>query len=193
MTRLIQVAAELQGFLDSRSWPNCIIGGVAVQRWGEPRLTQDVDVTLLAGFGNEEPYIDALLGRYEARIATPREFALAHRVVLARSRDGIGIDIALGGLPFEANAVGRATEYEFVSGERLRTCSAEDLIVMKAIAGREQDWLDIKGIVARQESKLDWKLILTEIDPLCELKETPDVIDRLKQLAKGQQLRKPRQ
>jgi hypothetical protein len=47
MTRLIQVAVELQGFLDAKAWRNCIIGGIAVQRWGEPRLTVDVDVTLL--------------------------------------------------------------------------------------------------------------------------------------------------
>ena len=30
------------------------MGGVALQRWGEPRLTQDVDLTLLTGFGDEE-------------------------------------------------------------------------------------------------------------------------------------------
>jgi hypothetical protein len=40
MTRLVQVAAEIQGFLDGKAWRNCIIGGIAVQRWGEPRLTE---------------------------------------------------------------------------------------------------------------------------------------------------------
>ena len=56
MTRLIQVAAELQRFLDGKSWPNCVIGGIAVLRWGEPRLTEYVDLTLLTGYGGEEPY-----------------------------------------------------------------------------------------------------------------------------------------
>jgi len=179
MTRLIQIAVELQRFLDMKKWPNCVIGGIAVQRWGEPRLTEDVDLTLLTGFGNEEPYVDALLAKYEARVSSPREFALKHRVVLVKTEDGVGLDIALGGLPFEINAVGRASDFEFASGERVRTCSAEDLIVMKAVAGREQDWLDIKGVLARQGRRLDWKTVLCELRPLCELKEAPEIIPRL--------------
>ena len=173
---------ELQRFLDARSWPNCVIGGIAVQRWGEPRLTQDVDLTLLTGYGQEEPYIDALLERYRSRIESPREFALTRRVVLVKTEDGIGIDIALGGLPFETKAVARATEFEFVSGERVRTCSAEDLVVMKAIAGREQDWMDIKAVVIRQGAQLNWKQLILDAAPLCDLKGEPEIIDRLEQL-----------
>jgi hypothetical protein len=179
MTRLIQIAAELQRFLDMKQWQNCVIGGIAVQRWGEPRLTADVDLTLLTGFGGEEPYVDALLARYESRVASPREFALAHRVVLVKSADGVGIDIALGGVPFEENAMRRASEFEFATGERLRTCSAEDLLVMKALAGRGQDWLDIKGVLVRQGAKLVWNTVISELRPLCELKGTPEVITRL--------------
>ena len=182
MTRLVQVAAEVQRFLDAKSWPNCVIGGIALQRWGEPRLTQDVDLTLLAGFGREEGYVDALLARYQARVESPRDFALAHRVVLLRSGDGVGIDIALGGLPFERNAVARATEFEFTSGERIRTCLAEELVVMKAIASRDQDWIDIKGVLIRQGDRLDWTLILSELRPLCELKEAPEIVTRLERL-----------
>ena len=51
MIDLFQVALELQAFLLSRTWRFCFIGGLALQRWGEPRVTQDVDCTLLTGFG----------------------------------------------------------------------------------------------------------------------------------------------
>jgi hypothetical protein len=54
---------------------------------------------------------------------------------------------------------------------------------MKAFAGREQDWGDVKGIIARQ-GKMDWKLIYSELEPLCELKEAPDIVVRLKALQK---------
>ena len=47
------------------------------------------------------------------------------------------------------------TPHEFEPGCVLRTCSADDLIVHKAIAGRTQDILDIKGVVNRQIGKLD--------------------------------------
>ena len=95
MTRLVQVAAELQRFLDSKSWANCIIGGLAVQRWGEPRLTEDVDLT-----------------------------------------------------------------------------------------AREQDWLDIKGILIRQGERLDWESIISDLVPLCELKDSPETIIELNRLRK---------
>ena len=38
-------------------------GGLAVQRWGEPRLTRDADLTLLTGFGKEARFASALLER----------------------------------------------------------------------------------------------------------------------------------
>jgi hypothetical protein len=50
-------------------------------------------------------------------------------------------------------------------------CGAEDLIVFKAFAGREQDWIDIEGIALRQHHRLDEQLIWQELTPLLELKE----------------------
>ena len=47
MNELIRVAADVQGFCESRRWRFCFIGGLALQRWGEPRETVDVDLTLL--------------------------------------------------------------------------------------------------------------------------------------------------
>ena len=61
------------------------IGGLAVLRWGEPRETIDVDVTLLTGFGGEEPYIQTLLAHYAARIPNAAAFALNRRVLLVRT------------------------------------------------------------------------------------------------------------
>jgi len=50
---VLAAAAELQDFYKQRGWKFCFIGGVAVQAWGNPRLTQDVDLTILTGFGEE--------------------------------------------------------------------------------------------------------------------------------------------
>ena len=182
MKDLFEVARRVQEFLDARAWRSCIIGGVAVQRWGEPRLTRDVDVTLLTGLGGEEKYVDEILKHFASRVADAREFALTRRVMLLTSEDGTDIDLALGGLPFEENAVGRASDFEFYPGMTLRTCSADDLMVMKAFAGREQDWGDVKGIISRQGEALNWRLILSELRPLCELKEAPDILVKLGKL-----------
>jgi hypothetical protein len=182
MKDLFEVAKQVQQFLDARSWRSCIIGGISVQRWGEPRLTRDVDATLLTGLGDEEKYVDEILKHFVSRISDARAFALSRRVMLLATEDGTDIDLALGGLPFEERAVGRASNFEFYPDMTLRTCSAEDLIVMKAFAGREQDWGDVKGIIARQGRALNWQLILSELQPLCELKEAPEIVQRLEQL-----------
>lgn len=182
MKALFNLAADLEAEFNTMNWRFCFIGGLALQRWGQPRLTMDVDVTLLTGFGGEAAYVDHLTSLYEGRVDNPREFALANRVLLLKSADGIGIDIALGGLPFEEEAVERASIYEFLPGLHLRTCSAEDLIVMKAFADRGQDWVDIEGVLVRQEGELDRDYVKKQLEPLCDLKGSPEIITRLEGL-----------
>ncbi len=77
------------------------LAGVAVQCWGEPRVTEDVDLTLLCSFGNETPVIQAFLSRFAPRIPDAAEFAEERRVILLKTSEGIPIDVALAGFPFE--------------------------------------------------------------------------------------------
>ncbi|MFT4586895.1 MAG: hypothetical protein ACI9VS_000246 [Candidatus Binatia bacterium] len=183
MNELTALALELQLFCEARRWRFCIIGGLAVQHWGEPRFTRDVDLTLLSGFGGEESYIDCLLASYEARIDNAKEFALTNRVLLLRSSQGIGIDIALAGLPFEESAVDTAQDIELEPGAFLRLCTAEALLVMKAFANRPQDLLDIRGIVIRQRDRaIDWEYIRRYLAPLCEVKGEPEILTDLDNL-----------
>jgi hypothetical protein len=182
VNRIFAAALEIQQFCAGRGWRACIIGGVAVQRWGEPRGTQDVDLTVFTGFGEEERYVDTLLRHFESRRPDARDFALRYRVALVRSTNGVPIDVALGAMPFEARAVSRATGYAVEGGTMLIVCSAEDLIVMKAFAGRERDWLDIEGVLLRQRGRLDLNLVWAELAPLLELKEDAEAAERLGQL-----------
>lgn len=183
MKDLVEQAFELQTLLTAQGWQFCFIGGVAIQRWSEPRLTKDMDITLLTGFGGEEKFIDLLLLHYESRIAGAREFALRSRILLLKTAQGTGIDIALGALPFEQEAVKRSLMLEYAPGITLRTCSAEDLLVMKAFASRPLDWNDVRGILVRQGTRqLDWKYIHRQLQPLCEIKEAPDILIQLENL-----------
>ncbi len=179
MIEIIRAAAELQALCESQGWRFCFIGGLALQRWGEPRETIDVDVTLWTGFGGEEPFVRKLLEHFHPRIADAAEFALSRRVLLARARSGVGLDIALAGLPFEALVVERSSLFAFPADTLLRTCSAEDLMVLKAFAARARDWLDVEGVIIRQTGKLDWSYIRSQLRPLAELKESPEIMDEL--------------
>jgi len=57
----IEAAVELQEFLDLHGQRFCIIGGLAVQRWGEVRLTVDADATVLTDWVRDEFVTDLLL------------------------------------------------------------------------------------------------------------------------------------
>lgn len=48
MNEVFQAAAELQSICEAHGWRFCFIGGVALQRWGEPRETADVDPEMLS-------------------------------------------------------------------------------------------------------------------------------------------------
>jgi hypothetical protein len=92
---LFRAARDLQNFCQGNQWNFCFIGGLALQRWGEPSSTQDADLTLLTNFQDEEKFIDALLSRFSARRPDAREFALRYRVLLLQHESGVGLDVAV--------------------------------------------------------------------------------------------------
>jgi len=138
-------------------------------------------MTLLAEWGKEETFVTAILDRFPSRIPDGRAFALARRVLLIRAGNGKDVDIALGGLPFEEEMVQRAVPVEFAPGLVLPCCTAEDLIILKAFAGRPRDWLDVETVILRQKD-LDASYIQRHLGLLCDLKEDPDPLVRVKRL-----------
>lgn len=178
MVDLVQEAHRFQTICEAHGWKFCFIGGLALQTWGEQRLTDDIDLTLLTGFGGEVGFIHTLLEHYHSRISDGVEFALARRVLLLVSAAGIEIDISLGALPLEEEIVARADYKEYLPGLALKVCSPEDLIVLKAFAARGQDWLDIKTVIIRQK-RLDWGYILQQLAPLVEIKDAPEILLQL--------------
>jgi len=176
MNALFEAAKEVCDFMSARKWRYCIIGGLAVQRWGEPRTTLDVDITLMTGFGAEEQFAQALLDQFEGRGRDPLAFAVEHRVLLARASNGKNVDIAFGGFPFEEQMVARATPFEFDQRVRLLTCSGEDLFLLKVFADRPRDWQDAESVAIRQ--KLDQSYVLKHLKALCEVRDSPDLLGR---------------
>ena len=168
---VIVAAAEVEAFCRGHGWRFCFIGGVAVQRWGMPRFTQDVDLTLMTGLGDESKFIDTLLETFPGRLANARQFALEHRVLLARTTGLIDLDIAMGAFPFEEASIRRATPWNVNELVTLTTCSAEDLIIHKVFAARDRDWSDAESILVRQHGALNLTHIRRELPPLLELKD----------------------
>jgi predicted nucleotidyltransferase len=180
MDSLIRAAAEVQKLLDARLWKYCFIGGLAVQKWGQARFTHDIDVTVFTGLGSEEQFIDTLLSAFAPRVKNARAFAIENRIVLLQTSSGVDLDISCGGFPFEEKAIARARKVQIIPGVRLKLCTAEDLIVYKAFAGRPIDWADVESIIAKQSGKIDWRYVHAQLKPLAELKSDPRIVPHLK-------------
>lgn len=177
MVGLARTAHDVLRCLASARLPACLIGGLAVQRWGEPRATQDVDLSVLAPFGDEARPLDVLLEAFRPRTDDAREFALRYRVLRVESEEGIGIDVSLAALPFEIGALDRAVDWALASDIHLRVCTAEDLLVYKLVAARPRDLLDIEGIVRLQHRTLDIRRVRSETRLIADALEGPDLLE----------------
>lgn len=182
MNRQFETAWQLHTFLSSREIPYAIIGGIAVQRWGQPRLTRDVDLTLLLTPGSEEASLREVVARFPGRIEDAIAFALKHRVLPVSVPGGSEADLSLGLPGYEEHVIARAVDYDLGEGRTVRLCSAEDLIIHKAMAGRPQDVLDIEGIVARQGAALDLVYMRRWLEELARLADDPEVSARFERI-----------
>ena len=179
MNALVMAGARALEVLRAARIDACVIGGLAVARWGEPRLTADVDVVAVSMVEHDVDAVDALLAAFAPRRAGARQFALEHRVLLIQDAGGVPLDVSLGALEFEQDMVARASAWTVEGCPPIRTCSAEDLVVMKAFASRDRDWSDIAGIIARQGARLDRAAIRERFAPLAEFARDPAAAARL--------------
>ena len=143
--------ADAVAWLSSRGLPCALIGGLAVSLRGQPRMTVDVDIVVLATIDqalelvadlSTTPFAPLFEG-VEDVVRRAFILPLRHRVT------GVRLDIALGMSGFERQAVQRATPI-VLGAVSIPVVKIEDLLVMKAIAGRPQDEQDIRGLVGAQ-------------------------------------------
>lgn len=181
MIDLIEEAERLQDFLESRGRNFYFIGGITVQVWGQPRLTQDIDLTVFTELENEAEFVAEMIEEYKPKFSSPTEFALTERILPLSSKEGIGIDLNLGGLSDMSSALARSSYQEFIGDIKLRILSAEDLLIAKTSAARTRDWIDIESVIIRQDD-LDWSYIFASLDALLQYEDIRLEIQRLKDL-----------
>ena len=70
----------------------------------------------------------------------------------------------------------RAVEVELEPGKPVRLCSAEDLIIHKAVARCPRDVKDIEGVVYRQADRLDTSYIRPWLNEFASLLADPDLL-----------------
>ncbi len=109
------------------------------------------------------------------------QFAQRSRVLLLRHiASEIDLDIICGALPFEESAVTKSVVHD-VGGVRIRLPRVEDLLVMKAIAGRPKDLEDIRGLLAAHSS-VDVVEARGSIREFAIASSMPDMLDEFDKL-----------
>ncbi|MGQ9586089.1 MAG: nucleotidyltransferase [Anaerolineae bacterium] len=157
------------------------MGGIANAVWGRPRATRDVDFKILLGERTTADLVALIASHFRLRVSNPATFARQTHVVPIYAGNGVPIDLAIGLLPYEEQAIERAIDVEF-GDIQFPVCTAEDLIIHKAISEREKDWADIEGVLVRQGNRLNQEYVESWLTQFAEALERPQLLQRYEQL-----------
>lgn len=165
----------LQRAFDDLARPAMIIGGIAAIARGVPRQTIDIDATIDAqGLDVDDAFRVLDRHGFEPRIERADEFARQRLVLLLRHRpSGVRLDLSLAWLPFERDALARASSFDF-GGVNVRVVTVEDLVVLKAVAWRLRDRDDIERLLIRHGRSVDLQQIRATLVQLFGMLEEPE-------------------
>ena len=154
---LEQALVDIVEDLDARDVSYALVGGLATSLRGKVRVTNNVDLIVHCDVEQALSLINDLdPNRFRPLVPDVESVArTAFLIPLVHQTTGVQLDLAVGASGFEQQIVDRATKLA-VSGRELAVATAEDLLLMKALAGRPQDDQDIEGIISIQRDAIDW-------------------------------------
>lgn len=177
---LLQPLSSLEKLMKKVGCPWMIIGGIASGLLGKPRFTADIDIVILI---NDE-YISKVLklareSGFKPRIKNILSFARKNRVLLLKhEKSSIDVDISLGLLPFEKQAIKRSKRQR-IGNLSFNLPLPEDLIILKAVAHRPVDIIDIRDIV-NNNPKINTNYIKKTISEFARVLEMPEIWNDIK-------------
>ncbi len=179
---LLSVLRDLVAWLKAKRVQGLIIGGVAASILGRPRVTRDVDALVLIDEKGWNRFLTAGTEfGFVARVTHPLDFARKAKVLLVRHKPSV-IDVydTFGALPFEKEAITNAV-WVNIRGIRLPLPTAEDLIIMKAVAHRPRDLADIESIMDAHQ-KLNLRKIRRWVREFSTVVEIPEIFNDLEKI-----------
>jgi len=177
MNPLIHSFRKIIQFLEKEKISYTIIGGIANSFYGNPRQTFDIDIKCEIDEKNVSGFIQQLstIGRLAADdpIAFFKETS-----VIPVDINNVRVDLVNCLLPFEKEAI-RRSKREEIFGLKASVCTAEDLIIQKAVSVRDKDWMDISAIIHLQNKQLDWDYVMQHIKDLPVFLDDPQIEKRI--------------
>ena len=159
-----------------------LFGAQAALFHGSSRLTADVDVTVDPGNVALSTLIEDLDCAGFDRRTEDEEFTRRTRVLPLIHRDsGLPVDVVLAGSALEQAFLDRVTPLE-AAGVRVPVMSAEDLVAVKILAGRDKDLEDARAVLLAQRSQLNLgqvREVLTILEAALDRSDLLPLLDRL--------------
>ena len=161
--------ADVIRFLNESQVSYAMIGGLAASLRGEPRVTADVDLVLGVDVDRALELVVNLQGTPFQPLFSGVEEVVRKAFILPlrHTVTGVKVDMAIGLSGFERQVIARAEQTRVADCE-LALATAEDLLVMKLLAGRPRDVQDVHGIAMVQGERLDWQYCLKTATALGE-------------------------
>jgi predicted nucleotidyltransferase len=137
---------------DRAGIPYMVIGGQAVLRHGEPRLTRDIDLTLGVDVDRLADVLAVTSACAFEILVDAGTFVPQTMVLPCRDpRSGIRLDLIFSFTPYERQAIERAQPV-LIGATPVRFATVEDLVIHKVLAGRPRDLEDVRGVLLRNPS-----------------------------------------
>jgi hypothetical protein len=116
----------------------------------------------------------AMAQGFKPRIPDAVSFARRSAVLLLEHEASrVGVDLTICRLPFDSDAIDRSRL--IVMGDlQFSVVAPEDLIIMKAIAHRPQDFQDIRAVV-RANPQLDARRVRTQVQEFAKALDMPEL------------------
>ena len=177
-----ETAVALMRWLRASRVEGVVIGGVAVSLLAEPRFTNDVDAVIWLESSDWEKFLaSGQRHGFIPRYAEPLEFARQNRILLlTHVPSKTDVDLSLGGLPFEREAIDRAISLK-IGRATIKLASPEDLMIMKAVASRPRDWADVDSLLSAFPNA-DLKRVRYWTSEFAAVLEAPEISDDLERV-----------
>jgi hypothetical protein len=194
MTDVASALRDLVPTLGNRGW--YVFGAQAINAQVRPRQTNDLDVTVMCDVMETAELARAVLaGPFDpANIPNERaeEFIrMTHMLAIKHRPTGLKVDVVCGMTGFEADVCARAVTLS-IDGFPVRFARVEDLVVMKVIADRSRDQIDVIDAIRVLGTKLDLGAVRERLASLDAAMDRSDLVARLDAIVADLRRSKPR-
>jgi len=167
-------------FLNQHQIPYMVIGGLANAVWGEVRITRDADFKVSTAMSPSD-FRRFVLKHFPERPTGLPQHLRSSLVIHIWAMPDVAVDLLMSVFDYERQAITRAIDAT-IEGVPARVCTAEDLVIHKAVADRPRDWQDIEGILMRQRGKLDVAYVRNWLTQFAEALEKPELLARFNEM-----------